>query len=405
MGAHARQLRGLARVNWVHSTLLVGTPLIALYGMFTTALRWQTFCLTVVFYALCGFGITAGYHRMFSHRAYKGPTFTWVLWACFGAASIQGSIRWWCRNHRTHHRYTDTDKDPYSVRKGFFYAHMGWMLEKQNYSRVPRGDIADLESRLIVRLQHRFYPFFALTFGIFLPTAIAHWGWGDARGGFYFASALRIVLVHHATFFVNSLAHYFGNQPFSDYHSAQDSVLTAVLTLGEGYHNFHHEFPNDYRNAVHWWQYDPTKWCIRILYWLGLAYDLKTTNPAQLELARIQMRQFELDKSRSRLQFGRGSDQLPPMLWSEFQALVHQPTRPRYLLVLDGIVYDVENFLTEHPGGRSILLSSLGRDCSDVYNGKEPDSQFHMLHAHSKFALSRLETMRVARLVGDSTNS
>eukprot|EP01027_Heterolobosea_sp_BB2_P000865 GEZU01001289.1.p1 GENE.GEZU01001289.1~~GEZU01001289.1.p1 ORF type:complete len:203 (-),score=54.85 GEZU01001289.1:57-665(-) len=177
-----------------------------------------------------------GYHRLWAHRAYKATFPVQFFLAVFGAAAFEGSARWWCRNHRAHHRYVDTSKDPYNATKGFWYSHLGWMLVKQNPNNIGRVDISDLSGKQnkLLQWQHNHYLSIALTTCFLLPTLVASL-WGDALGGFLFAGFLRVVFVHHATFFVNSLAHSVGSQPFTDEHTACDSFITAILTLGEGY--------------------------------------------------------------------------------------------------------------------------------------------------------------------------
>lgn len=206
---------------------------------------------------------------------------------------MEGSGRWWCRNHRAHHKFTDTPKDPYNVRKSLFWAHLGWMLVKQDKSEVGVADISDLDKNKVLVLQHRFYPHLVVA-GVILPTLIAGLGWGDWMGGYFYAVVCRLVYVHHSTFFVNSLAHYLGVQHYSDMHSAFDSFITALLSLGEGYHNYHHEFPQDYRNGIKWYHYDPTKWFITACYHLGLASNLKWIDENEIAKAKLQVQQVSV---------------------------------------------------------------------------------------------------------------
>lgn len=137
------------------------------------------------------------------------------------------------------------------------------------------ADVSDLSKNEVVRWQHRWYIWLILLMGFGVPTVIPGLLWGDWRGGYVYAGAARLVFVHHSTFCVNSLAHWLGDAPFDDKHTPRDHIVTAVVTLGEGYHNFHHQFPSDFRNAIRWYQYDPTKWFIGLCSWLGLASHLK----------------------------------------------------------------------------------------------------------------------------------
>jgi len=154
--------------------------------------------------------------------------------ALLGAGAVEGSIQWWSRGHRAHHRWTDTEKDPYSAHRGLIFSHIGWMLVKRPGWKIGYADVDDLQKNKLVQWQHEKYTTLALLMGIFFPTLIAGLGWGDWRGGFYFAAVTRLVLLHHATFCVNSLAHYLGEGPYDDRHSPRDHFLTALLTFGEG---------------------------------------------------------------------------------------------------------------------------------------------------------------------------
>jgi stearoyl-CoA desaturase (delta-9 desaturase) len=385
-------------INWPHTILLTVTPILAFIGFFTTVPKLPTVILGLFFYYWSGFGITAGYHRLFSHRSYDA---TWPvrLFLCLGgAAAFQGSAKWWCRNHRAHHRYTDTDKDPYNARKGFMYAHIGWMLVKQQAKNIGFADITDLQNDWMITWQHNYYPWISITIGAILPTLIPALLWDDFWGGFYYATMLRIVVVHHATFFVNSLAHWYGDKSFSDLHTAFDSIITAVLTLGEGYHNYHHEFPYDYRNGVKIYHYDPTKWFIKMLSLFGLTFNLKKIPDHEIQKAVIQMQQRQLDYKRTGLNESQQSGGLPSMTIREVRDKV---AAGELLVILDDMVHDVKNFIHEHPGGRQTLYNLVGKDATRLFNGQVAD-QHNKQHAHSKNAREYLRGMRIALLTSPS---
>lgn len=142
-------------VNWLNCAFIFGIPLIGCIIALWTPLQLKTAIWAVMYYFFTGFGITAGYHRLWAHKSYSARRPLEIFLALVGAASIEGSIRWWSRDHRAHHRYTDTTKDPYSVRKGLLYSHLGWMVMKQNPKRIGRTDISDLNENPIVVWQHR----------------------------------------------------------------------------------------------------------------------------------------------------------------------------------------------------------------------------------------------------------
>lgn len=193
----------------------------------------------------------------------------------------------WAADHRNHHAGTDSERDPYDARRGFWYAHIGWVLRKSD-PNIKRASVIDLERDPLVVWQHRYYPWIGLVMGVGLPVLLG-FIFGDPWGGFIVGGAVRIFLVDHATFSINSIAHMIGAQPYSDRNSSRDSLITALVSMGEGYHNFHHTFPADYRNGVLPHQFDPTKWTLRAFEALGLARNLRRTPQPAIVLARLRM--------------------------------------------------------------------------------------------------------------------
>jgi len=264
-------------INWINTLFLTLTPIIGIGGTVLlylfSVVHWQTWVLAGAMLFVGGFSVTAGYHRLFSHKTYKAVWPVRLLFVLFGAATFEGSVLEWSTDHRNHHRYTDTDKDPYSVKVSFWHAHIGWLLTLDETMR-DFSNIDDLKQSRILRLQHRYYLVLSTVMGIVFPTAVAAL-WGNALAGFIIAGALRIVIAHHCTFFINSLCHTLGKRTYSDKNTARDNWLSAFVTFGEGYHNYHHKFPLDYRNGVRFYQFDPTKWIIRGLSYVGLASELR----------------------------------------------------------------------------------------------------------------------------------
>ncbi|KAJ1987282.1 stearoyl-CoA 9-desaturase [Dimargaris cristalligena] len=373
------------RIHWLHFSLLMSTPLLAIYGLLTTPWVSQTFYLTLVTYLLTGFGITAGYHRLWSHRAYDAPVVTRAILAIMGGSALQGSILWWCRDHRVHHRYTDTEKDPYGAQNGFWYSHIVWMLFKKDKSKVGKADIDDLENDPVVRWQHKHYVAIMLTFSVVIPMLIAGLGWGDWRGGYFYAVILRMVIVHHATFCVNSLAHWLGDVSFDDKHSPRDHFITALVTFGEGYHNFHHQFPQDYRNAIKFYQYDPTKWLILVLSYLGLAYNLRTFPENEIRKGALMIKEKRLNEIKATIKYGPPADKLPQYTRSEYETEVRD--HGRQWLLVDGFIHDVAQFIPEHPGGPKYIRNMLGKDASRAFGG--------VVYDHSNGARNLMSMMRV----------
>ncbi|KAK3687529.1 hypothetical protein B0T22DRAFT_130980 [Podospora appendiculata] len=376
-------------INWLNVTFIIFVPLVGLISSYWVPLKWQTAAFSVAYYYYAGLGITAGYHRLWAHTSYKATLPLKIFLAAAGAAAVEGSARWWSRDHRAHHRYTDTEKDPYSVRKGLLYSHIGWMVMKQNPRRVGRTDISDLNEDPVVVWQHRNYIKSVVTMGLVVPTLFCGLMWGDFLGGFVYAGILRIFFIQQATFCVNSLAHWLGDQPFDDRNSPRDHIITAFVTLGEGYHNFHHEFPSDFRNAIEWYQYDPTKWFIWVCKQLGFAYDLKTFPQNEIEKGRLQQQQKKLDQKRSTLNWGIPLENLPVVSWDDFVA---ESKNGKAWVAIAGVIHDVGKFIADHPGGKTLITAAIGKDATAIFNGG--------VYEHSNAAHNLLSTMRVGVLRG-----
>ncbi|MES2918613.1 MAG: fatty acid desaturase [Pseudomonadota bacterium] len=295
-------------VNWLAAIVLTATPiaaaiLIPLYAFYAdyTVTAWLSF---VVLLACNGLSITGGYHRLWAHRAYEAHWSVKIFFMLFGGMAIQNSILIWGSSHRTHHRHVDeVDGDPYSIRRGFWFAHIGWMLRNYETGKPNFSNANDLLNDKIVMFQHNHYLAIVLTMNIALPLALG-WMLGDLWGVFLLGGLLRLVASHHFTFFINSLCHMWGTRPYTDENTARDNPVLALFTWGEGYHNYHHIFQWDYRNGVKWYQYDPTKWLVATLSWLGLTRNLKRCSDFSIQKAELTMqfqraeRQLERRQSR-----------------------------------------------------------------------------------------------------------
>ncbi|KAJ3764382.1 delta 9-fatty acid desaturase [Lentinula raphanica] len=372
----------LSELNWLSVYILTVPPLVGIVGAFYVKLQWQTAIWAVVYYFMTGLGITAGYHRLWAHRAYNASLPLQYLLAVLGAGSLQGSIKWWSRGHRAHHRYTDTELDPYNAHKGFWFAHIGWMLVKPR--RKPGvADVSDLRHNPVVKWQHKHYLSLILFMGFVFPTIVAYLGWGDVKGGFIYAGVIRLVFVHHSTFCVNSLAHWLGETPFDDKHTPRDHMVTAFVTIGEGYHNFHHQFPMDYRNAIKWYQYDPTKWTIWVLAKLGLASHLKVFPDNEVRKGQLTMELKRLRRTQEKLAWPSDSNDLPVISWESFTA----QSEKRPLILISGFIHDVSDFIEEHPGGAHFIRNYIGKDATTAFFGGVYD---HSNAAHNLLAMKRV---------------
>ncbi|RPD74608.1 hypothetical protein L226DRAFT_78784 [Lentinus tigrinus ALCF2SS1-7] len=377
----------LPRVRWFNLGVLTITPAIGLYGLRTAPLRAQTLLWSILYYVISMLGITAGYHRLWSHRSYNASRPLQYLLAIMGASAVQGSAFWWARGHRSHHRYTDTPLDPYNAQRGLLYSHIGWMLIKPSVKPGP-ADISDLRKNEVVQWQHRWYFVIIPVVGYALPAIVAGLGWGDWWGGFYYTGMWRITFVHHSTFCINSIAHYFGESPFDDRKSARDHFFSALLTMGEGYHNFHHQFPMDYRNAVKWYQFDPTKWFIATCAGLGLASHLRVFPENEINKGELAMKLKKLKKVQDAIRWPIQVEDLPVVSWESYQ----KEAGERPLVIVSGFIHDVGDFVDQHPGGRSLILTRTGKDATAAFCGG--------VYEHSNAAHNLLAMMRVGVLHG-----
>lgn len=281
-------------INWPATITLIGSPILALivipiyayYRDFSLA-AWLSLFFLLAYSSL---GITAGYHRLWSHRAYNASLPLKIFLMIGGTFAIQNSILYWSAGHRVHHRYVDDyDKDPYSIKRGFWYAHLGWMI--RNYPSSPKdySNVPDLLNDKLVMFQHNHYIPLVITVHVAI-LCILGWVVGDFWGVLLLGGLLRLILSHHVTFFINSLCHMYGKRPYTDENTARDNFWLAIATWGEGYHNYHHIFQYDYRNGVKWWQYDPTKWLIWTCSKLGLASDLRRIPSFNIKKAELAMK-------------------------------------------------------------------------------------------------------------------
>ena len=289
------------KVRWENSLFLITTfvttvTAVPLY-IWHYGLDVFQVSLFLFFFISTGLSITLGYHRLFSHLTFQAAWPVKLFTLLFGAAAFEGSALCWSADHRRHHKFVDHDDDPYDISKGFFHAHIGWLLFRTGPD-TPLTWVRDLQKDKLAWWQHRYYVPLAFAVGFGVPAAIGFLVGGAqaALGAFLLAGVARVVFVHHMTFCINSLCHWIGDRPYSSKCTARDSFLMAIFTFGEGYHNFHHEFQYDYRNGVKPWQFDPTKWTIWVLNKLGLVKRLRTVPEEIIIKAQIAEQQRKLSE-------------------------------------------------------------------------------------------------------------
>jgi stearoyl-CoA desaturase (delta-9 desaturase) len=253
-------------------------------------LMWAFIC-----WPISGLGITAGAHRLWAHRSYKATWPVRLFLMLANSMANQGSIYHWSRDHRVHHKHSEHDADPHDARRGFFFAHVGWLLVHKVPAVAAAGkelNYDDLVADEIVMWQHKYDPWFTLFMCLVFP-ALVPMLWGENFwNGYWTAGALRYVFVLHATWCVNSVAHLWGSRPYAPEINPAENLFVAIWALGEGWHNWHHKYPYDYATSEHgiFQQFNPTKLFIDTMCLLGLASDCKRATGAwnRLKTARLQ---------------------------------------------------------------------------------------------------------------------
>uniref|UniRef100_A0A2I9LPP9 Stearoyl-CoA desaturase 5 n=1 Tax=Centruroides hentzi TaxID=88313 RepID=A0A2I9LPP9_9SCOR len=279
------------QIVWRNVILFAFLHIGALYGftlIFTSA-KWQTILFAFFLYITSGLGITAGAHRLWAHRSYKAKWPLRVLLMFFNCIAFENDIYEWARDHRVHHKYSETDADPHNATRGFFFSHIGWLLVRKHPDVIEKGknvDLSDVTNDPVVKFQKKYYIPLMVTSCFLLPTVIPWWLWGETVwNAFYVATIFRYCFTLNNTWLVNSAAHMWGNRPYDININPRENRLVALGAIGEGYHNYHHTFPWDYSTSELGWKINLTTMFIDTMAYLGLAYDLKTV-PKEMVMKR-----------------------------------------------------------------------------------------------------------------------
>ena len=392
---------------------------------------------------------TAGYHKYFTHNSYKVRfAFLKYYFAIFGSSCGLGSIRWWASLHRAHHHFTnDTEKDPYSIKRGLLFSHYGWLLRKpravqffnefieQEFPRniddgVPQEikldkeqieaiglrdefdvteedegelefkDSYDEKMRDLLNWQQKTYLFWFAVTTLLIPVVITKLFCHDtAMHGLLYPGIFRMFLCQQSLLTTESLCHLkqiqvtIPSQPFSDKNSSQDcqNPLMALLTYGQSHQNYHHEFPHDYRSNNSLLTYDPTKWFIWTLDKLGIVCELCRTPDNLVEHLRLQQQQEILNRMRSQLNWGTPISKLPLITPQDFKRTIESSSnKDRIYIVIQNIIHDITPFMDQHPGGVQLLKASHGKDATRAFYGG--------VYGHLTAAVNLLATMRIGIL-------
>jgi stearoyl-CoA desaturase (delta-9 desaturase) len=327
-----------------------------------TGISWPALALCVALYWLRMFAVTAGYHRYFSHRAFAtGRVFQFVL-AFLAQSTAQKSVLWWAAKHRHHHRHSDTASDVHSPRHtGFLYSHIGWVFARR-HGDTDLAQVADLARYPELRLLHRFEVAPAVLLGAFCFLVA---GWSGLVVGFFWST----VLVYHATFCINSLAHVRGSRRYVTGDDSRNNLALALLTMGEGWHNNHHAYQSSARQGFRWWEIDMTWYLLRLLARLGLVSDLKAPpesvlrNEQRLGARTLQRAAEQLaarfDPERIAQRIAQTHGQLTETLSGLH--LPHLPTRDEVLAQARAMFAKTVSLDRIVDRGRELLLAAVGR--------------------------------------------
>jgi stearoyl-CoA desaturase (delta-9 desaturase) len=389
MAPPKRSRNWYSKLQYSNLFITLVLPLAALYCSLYIPWRYNTVVFSVIYYNISMTSFVAGYHRLWAHHSFQSIPLLSYFYGIFGSSCALGSIKHCVGVHRAHHRYIDTEKDPHSVRKGVIWSHIAWLWWKPHFKvinsiRECQGD--DLNDWFTVWQDENYIGLTALTCAI-IPSFICGL-WGDYIGGLIVGGVLRGFIAQQSILLVNSAGHTLGTRPYDDRRSMRNNWLLSLFTYGEGMNNFHHEFANDYRNGIHWYDFDPVKWQLYLLSVFGLVKLHRVSNDSITQCL-LQQQQKLIDQKRSQLNWGIPIEQLPIITPQEFKRWAKDDPG-RALIAVAGIIHDVSPFINDHPGGAPLIRSSIGKDATSAFNGA--------VYAHSTAAHNLLATMRIAVL-------
>ena len=270
--------------------------LLAMVYVWGWGFDWLYLGLLIGMYILTGFGVTIGFHRLFTHRSFRTSRIVESVFAILGSMSVEGPMLKWVATHRCHHQHSDHDADPHSphtfgggllnILRGLWRAHVGWIFEREteNLDRY----IVDFREDRLIRTISAMFPLWA-ALGFIVPGMIAFaitQTWTGALLGVLWGGLVRLFFVHHVTWSVNSVCHVWGTQPFRSHDESRNNAIVGVLAFGEGWHNNHHAFPTSARHGLKWWQIDTSYMVIKAMKWFGLARDVRIPDAQRINAKR-----------------------------------------------------------------------------------------------------------------------
>ena len=276
---------GVRLANLVAVIVPFAALVLAIVSFWGRGFSWIDFCLLAGMYVFTVLGITVGFHRLFTHRAFETNRIVAFVFGVLGSMAVQGRLFTWVALHRRHHQHSDEINDPHSphhagagvwgVLRGVWHAHVGWLFGPKPLD-LPRY-VKDLQQSRTLRIVNRLF-FVWVAAGLLIPAAVGGLltqSWMGALWGLVWGGLVRVLLVHHVTWSINSVCHLWGRRPYRSGDESRNNFLFGLLALGEGWHNTHHAFPTSARHGLKWWQPDFSYWVIRALAALGLAWNVK----------------------------------------------------------------------------------------------------------------------------------
>ncbi|KIP11139.1 hypothetical protein PHLGIDRAFT_100083 [Phlebiopsis gigantea 11061_1 CR5-6] len=387
------------RIWWTNALLFVTVHLAAFGGIYLYPLRTtckSTLVLSFILWQVACFSVTIGYHRLYAHKSFTASFGTRAVLALLGTSAFQGSIKWWVLRHRLHHVRSPANHQWYAATRGLVWSHIGWIFYKQHYARLYLIEKEDLEDDPVVRFQHEHYIPLAVLTSFVVPALIGNL-WGDALGAFIWGG---LVIA-----FAFSLAHWDGLQPYTDENTSRGNLITALLTCGEGNHNFH-AFPHDFRSGPSSFDWDPSKWIILLLQHFGLASSLRRAPDADLLHARqqMQLKAHHMGADRTNVP----ADPSVPVMTAAQVCEYVKCNKDACVLIVDDNIVNVAGYLEDHPGGASILrkysltvpLTETTDEREAVFSVKQKATPaFHGgMNNHSRIAWGKLQEYTIAQL-------
>lgn len=432
----------LTRIHYTNFATVVIFPALALLyvlykQMSISPQNTMTLVFTVLYFNITLLSFNAGYHKCFAHNSFRiraNPLM--YFFGIFGASLGLGSIRNWAALHRAHHQFTDNIvKDPHLIKRGFLWAHWGWLIKKpkivtfykefieQEFPQDFHGarkivnevsavdlpqEYADFEllrndydykiNRFVLWQRHWYFPLLVITIFV-IPALVSKYICHDSIvNGIIYPGILRMFLAQQTILFTESVCHMshiaflFPTQVFSEKNSSQNcnNPIVSFLTYGQLQQNFHHEFPHDYRCGNYAFDYDPTKWFIWALSCLGLVDELSKTPRELITQLQIQQQQQVINRMKSQLNWGTPLSKLPLITPRELNKIVNANTLDRIYIIIQNIIHDITPFMDQHPGGVALLKASHGKDATKAFYGG--------VYGHLTAAVNLLATMRIGVL-------